>query len=155
LAWRKYGGAGNEGFSMGGLLAAYLASRFPVRRLVLLNTAVVYVSPGRLMRVIRDNGRHRDQGYFNKMKSTPIRAAWQFTRLVKHLKPEFPNVTVPTFIAQAGSDHIIHPNSARYIYSKLGGYRKLTWYPESKHLICLGEEAPKLFHEINAFLQKE
>jgi carboxylesterase len=151
----EYGTFDLVGFSMGGLLAAYIASRFPVRRLVLLNTAVVYVSPGRLAKVIGGTGRHRDQGYFKKIKSTPIRAAWQFTRLVKQLKPEFSNVKIPTFIAQSGSDHIIHPQSARYIYRRLGGFRKLAWYPKSKHLICLGEEAPELFKEINAFLEKE
>jgi carboxylesterase len=151
----KYGSFDLVGFSMGGLLAAYLASRYPVRRLVLLNTAVVYVSPRRLLNVIRGDWKYRDRDYFTKMKSTPIRAAWQFTRLVRHLKPEIAKVSVPTLIAQSKKDHIIHPSSARYIYNKLGGYRKLTWYAKSKHLICLDEDAQQLFKDVSVFLEKE
>jgi carboxylesterase len=151
----KYGSFDLVGFSMGGLLTAYLASRYPVRRLVLINTPVVYVSPGRLLKVIREDWKYRDRDYFYKMKATPIRAAWQFTRLVRHLKPELSNVSIPTLIIQGEEDHVVHPLSARYIYRKVNGYRKLTWYPKSKHLICLGEEAPQLFKEVNAFLDKE
>jgi carboxylesterase len=151
----EYGSFDLVGFSMGGLLSAYLASRYPVRRLVLINTPVVYVSPGRLLKVIREDWKYRDRDFFNKLRSTPIRAAWQFTRLVRHLKPELSKVSVPTLIVQSEEDHVVHPLSARYIYGKVGGYRKLTWYPRSNHLICLGEEAPQLFKEVNAFLEKE
>ena len=41
---------------MGGLLAAYLSVRYPVRRLILLNTAVIYVSPGRMLDVFVMSG---------------------------------------------------------------------------------------------------
>lgn len=143
------------GFSMGGLLAAYLAARYPVRRLVLLNTAVVYVSPSRMLQVLREDWKHSDEDVFNKAKSTPLRATWQFIRLVRHLKPELAKVTVPTFIAQGERDHVIHPHSANYIYNKLGGERELSWFPKSKHLICLGEEAPILFKKVSSFLEKE
>src|SRR5690606_22181155 len=40
------------GFSMGGLLGAYIANRYPVRRLVLLNAAVFYFSPGRMVKTL-------------------------------------------------------------------------------------------------------
>jgi carboxylesterase len=150
-----YGSFDLIGFSMGGLLAAYLASRYPVRRLILINASVVYVSPGRLLSTIREDWKYRDQEYFYKVKSTPLRAAWQFTRLVRHLKPELSNVTVPTFIAQSERDHVIHPLSARYIYEKVGGYRELRWYPRSKHLICHDEDAQHLFQEVSEFLEKE
>jgi esterase/lipase len=151
----EYGSFDLVGFSMGGLLTAYLASRYPVRRLVLINTPVLYVSPGRLLKVIRKDTKYQDRDYFNKLRSTPFRAAWQFTRLVRNLKPELSKVSVPTLVVQSEEDHVIHPLSARYIYGKLGGYRKLIWYPRSNHLICLGEEAPQLFKEVNAFLEKE
>lgn len=143
------------GFSMGGLLAAYLASRFPVRRLVLLNAAVIYVSPGRLLQMIKDDWKGGGTEPLSKVNTTPLRATWQFTRLVRHLKPEIAKVTVPTFIAQSERDQVIHPYSARYVYNKLTGYRELNWYAKSNHLICLGEEAPALFRQVSMFLEKE
>ncbi|TXK85356.1 carboxylesterase [Paenibacillus sp. N3.4] len=151
----QYGTFDLVGFSMGGLLAAYLAVRYPVRKLVLLNTAVIYVSPGRLMEVIRDEWKQQGKLSLLKAKSTPISATWQFTRLVRHLKPELSQVRIPTFIAQSERDQVIHPQSARYIYSKLKGQRELHWHPKSNHLICLGDEASTLFRQVSAFLEKE
>lgn len=152
---RDYGTFDMVGFSMGGLLAAYLSVRYPVRRLILLNTAVIYVSPGRLFEVIRDEWKHQRKFTLHKAKSTPLRATWQFTRLVRHLKPELSQVSIPTLIAQSEKDHVIHPQSARYIYRKVRGAREIHWHPRSDHLICHSDDAAELFHQVSAFLDKE
>ncbi|OAS13927.1 alpha/beta hydrolase [Paenibacillus oryzisoli] len=150
-----YGSFDMVGFSMGGLLAAYLSVRYPVRRLILLNTAVIYVSPGRLLSVLREEWKYQRKITLIKGKSTPLVATWQFTRLVRHLKPELSLVNKPTLIAQAERDQVIHPQSARYIYSKLRGQRELHWHAKSDHLICLSEDAPALFRQVSTFLDKE
>lgn len=142
------------GFSMGGLLAAYIATRYPVRRLVLLNAAVIYVSP-HFPRGLAARIRAGDRSQLLKMRGTPIRATWQFTRLVKHLKPELPKVQVPTFIAQSELDQVIHPLSARYLYGKLSGPREMHFFPKSDHMICQGPEASELFRAVLRFLAKE
>nr|WP_216855177.1 alpha/beta fold hydrolase [Paenibacillus alba] len=151
----KYGSFDMVGFSMGGLLAAYLAVRYPIRRLILLNTAVIYVSPGRMLEVIRDEWKYQRKVSLVKARSTPLRAAWQFTRLVRHLKPELSQVHIPTLIAQSERDQVIHPQSARYIYSKLRGQREIHWHPRSDHLICHSDDAPNLFRQVSVFLDKE
>lgn len=143
------------GFSMGGLLAAYIATRYPVRRLVLLNAALIYISPGHLARELTEQLRQGDRSHLEKIRGTPIQATWQFTRLVKHLKPELPKVQVPAFIAQSEKDHVIHPQSARYMYGKLSGPKELHYCPNSNHLICLGPDAPELFRQIDRFLAME
>ncbi|MGO4494376.1 alpha/beta hydrolase [Paenibacillus sp. 2RAB27] len=150
-----YGSFDMVGFSMGGLLAAYLSVRYPIRKLILLNTAVIYVSPGRLLNVLREEWKYQRKISFIKGKSTPLVATWQFTRLVRHLKPELSLVNKPTLIAQAERDQVIHPQSARYIYSKLRGQRELHWHAKSDHLICLSEDAPALFRQVSTFLDKE
>lgn len=151
----RFGSFDLVGFSMGGLLAAYLSTRYPVRKLILLNTAVIYVSPGRLLNVVRDKWKYQGKIGLSKAKNTPLRATWQFTRLVRHLKPELGQVQIPTLIAQSEKDHVIHPQSARYIYSKLKGQRELYWHPKSTHLICHSEDAAALFHQVSSFLDKE
>jgi esterase/lipase len=143
------------GFSMGGLLAAYIATRYPVRRLVLLNAAVIYVSPGHFARELTEQLRQGDRSHLEKIRGTPIQATWQFTRLVKYLKPELPKVKVPAFIAQSEKDHVIHPSSARYLFGKLSGPKELHYYPNSNHLICLGPDASELFRHIERFLATE
>ncbi|KIL39525.1 hypothetical protein SD70_19730 [Gordoniibacillus kamchatkensis] len=142
------------GFSMGGLLAAYIATRYPVRKLVLLNAAVIYVSP-HFARGFAERFRQGDRSHWNKMRGTPFRATWQFTRLVKHLKPELPKVTVPTLIAQSELDQVVHPLSARYLYGKLSGPRELRYFPKSSHMICQGPEAADLCRAVAHFLAKD
>ncbi|MBC8079482.1 MAG: alpha/beta fold hydrolase, partial [Gorillibacterium sp.] len=109
------------GFSMSGLIAAFLANRYPVRRLVLLNAAVIYVSPVRLLaNVIERLHSQNDKNYVNKNK-TPASAVIEFMKLVRELKPELGHVEVPTMVVQGGRDPIVHPFSSGYIMHKLKG----------------------------------
>jgi esterase/lipase len=142
------------GFSMGGLLAAYLANRYKVRRLVLLNAAVIYVSPRRFIREMAVRIRSKDWNGLEKAKKTPLRATLQFIKLAQTLRPEFRRVTVPTYVAQGENDPIVHPRSAYYIYDRLSGEKELHLYPQSKHMICLDVEADKLFRSVESFLSK-
>ncbi|WP_243735233.1 alpha/beta hydrolase [Paenibacillus turpanensis] len=140
------------GFSMGGLLAAYAANRLPVRRLVLVNTAVYYVSPGRFVREAVRQFRDGNLRSLSVKQATPLRAVLQFTQLVRELKPEFPQIRIPTLVVQGEQDQIVHPYSANYIYGRLAGKKQLIWYPRSRHMICLDEEAERLFTDIERFL---
>lgn len=142
------------GFSMGGLLAAHLACNFPVRRLVLLNAAVYYVSPRGFMRDLAARLRVRDWSMFRKMKKIPLNATWQFIQLAKALKPAFRRIGVPTFIAQSERDQIVHPRSARFLTATIPGEKELHLFPNSGHMICLDVEAQELFRAVERFLDK-
>ncbi|AEI41460.1 alpha/beta hydrolase [Paenibacillus mucilaginosus] len=144
------------GFSMGGLISAYLANRYPVRRLVLLNAAAIYVSPVRFLKDVALRARQKDWDYLKRGKKTPLRAAVQFMKLARYAKrEELPKVAVPTLIAQGRRDQIVHPRSADYIYRRLQGERELHFFERSRHLICLEEDAPALFAEVRRFLGVE
>jgi carboxylesterase len=148
----QYGAFDLVGFSMGGLIAAYIANRFPVRRLVLLNTAVIYVSPGRFLKEMNRRLQAGDWSYYTKIKGTPIRTTIQFMRLVRQLKPEISRLQLPTFIAQGQQDQIVHPASARYLEKKIAGDKVVHYFPKSRHLICLDVEAEELFDKVERFL---
>lgn len=149
---RHYGSFDLAGFSMGGLLAAYLANRYPVRKLVLLNTALIYVSPWRFMTELAGQMKKRDWRHVRKMRSTPVRATWQFMSLVRELKPEIPRVKAPTLIIQGERDPVVHPFSACYLERKLSCEREVCWFPKSRHLICLDVEANEVFRSVERFL---
>ncbi|WP_248925560.1 alpha/beta hydrolase [Paenibacillus hamazuiensis] len=152
---RQYGTFDLVGFSMGGLIAAYLANRFAVRRLVLLNAAAIYVSPGRFVRELAERTRTWKWSDWSKAKRTPLKATGQFLRLARELRPEFSLVTVPTLVVQGGLDPIVHPRSAQYIFNRLAGEKKLVTFPESKHMICLEPEAERLFELVHQFFRSE
>lgn len=144
------------GFSMGGLISAYLANRFPVRRLVLLNAAAIYVSPRLFVKDALQRMRSGDRRQWNKMTRTPLPAAVQFLKLARHVRrEELPRVTVPTLVVQSQRDHIIHPRSAYYIYERLRGDKRLVWFPQSGHMICHESEAREVFNAVEQFLCDE
>lgn len=140
------------GFSMGGLIAAYLANRFPVRRLVLLNAAVYYANPGRFVSHVLRQWRSGCLERVRFKQETTVGAVLEFAKLVRELKPEFARVTVPTLIAQSERDEVVHPRSAAYIANRVRGPKEVTVVPEALHMICMGRQARKLFVEVERFL---
>ncbi|MFD0682481.1 MULTISPECIES: alpha/beta hydrolase [unclassified Paenibacillus] len=153
---RYYGTFDLIGFSMGGLISAYIANRFPIRKLVLLNAAVYYFSPLRFIKNLAFRAQSNEWFNWNeKKRKTPWRATRQFIELNKQMRPELPQITVPTFIAQGEQDPIIHPKSAHYLYRKLRGEKEIHYYPGTRHMICLEPEAPLLFKSVEQFLDKK
>lgn len=149
-----YGEIDLIGFSMGGLLSAYIANRFPIRRLVLLNAAVFYFSPLRFVKDVVRRIRTDDWAHWSKVKKTPLRATRQFLELNKQMLPEISQIKVPTLIAHGELDGIIHPKSAQYLYRQLQGEKELEIFSGLHHMICLEPGAQDVFRSVERFLIK-
>jgi len=153
------------GFSMGGLIASFLAANYPVDKLVLLSAAAYYINPRQLGTDIkqmifdsfRGNLQENElfQRYKRKITETPLAATLQFRRLVSFIKPLLNQVKVPTLIAQGECDGIVPPKSAEYLYQTIGAkQKKLTYIKDSKHHICHCEERTALFSQVLDFLME-
>ena len=151
------------GFSMGGMIASYLAAKYPVDKLILLSAAAFYLNPKQLAvdtkEMVKDSLRGNLQEnelflrYKRKIKETPFAATLQFRRLVSFIKPLLHQVNVPTFIAQGECDGIVPPKSAEYLFHTISAkHKKLTLFKHSKHLICHCEERDTLFSQVLEFL---
>ncbi len=151
------------GFSMGGLIAAHLAARYPIDKLVLLSASLFYINPRQLFTdaatIIKKHfsstvdAKEAYRRYVNKAKTTPPRAVIHFRHLVKILKQELPQVTTPTLIIQGGKDDLVEPRSAEHIYRTIRSAEKhLHILPESKHIICHDCEQEQLLALIEDFL---
>lgn len=152
------------GFSMGGLIASYLAAKYKVERLVLLSAAALYVNPPQLLADIREILSDAVQGrlkqntlychYSRKLRMTPFTAARQFKKVVTLVRPMLKKVQVPTLIAQGECDGIVPPKSAKYLYEHISSTEKrLLYIHHSKHLICHCKESERLFAEVLDFLK--
>jgi esterase/lipase len=152
------------GFSMGGMIASYLAVHYPVEKLVLLSAAAYYVNPKQLFidigEMFRDlfHGRLYENELFlryrRKWKETPVAAAIQFRKLVYSIRPLIPQVSIPTFIAQGEVDGVVPPKTAQYLYNNIcSSSKKLFFLKNSKHIICHSEEREELFQNILRFLK--
>ena len=152
------------GFSMGGLIAGYLTTRYPVKKLILLSAAAYYVNPLQLSKDVKSmlldflrgkiGGNELYIRYMNKIKSTPVAATIQFRKLVQYIRPILPQVKIPTFIAQGDRDGIVPLKSASYLYNTIRAEQKrMIYVKDSNHLICHCESRQTLFEEILAFLK--
>ena len=102
------------GFSMGGMIASYLAAKYPVARLVLLSAAAKYVNPKQMMQDTRQMVKESLSGiidtnplydrYRHKLTSTPLSAAIEFMKLVKQTKNSLEKLHLPVLIVQGESD---------------------------------------------------
>ncbi|MDF2874120.1 MAG: hypothetical protein K0R22_803 [Sporomusa sp.] len=152
------------GLSMGGLLTLKLASEYPLRRLAVIS-APIYIANKRLKLlplyrmftnfVPKKRKRLLDVGeqYSITYDVTPLSSLSSLLELVKHVMGVLPLVTVPALIVQSTKEHTVEPESAQYIYDKLGSAEKqLVWLNKSGHIVTLDLERDYVFQLLDQFL---
>lgn len=153
------------GFSMGGLIAAYLTARYSISKLVLLSAAVKYINLKQIKEDVQEMARdlrkkqlHENElflRYREKLMITPPAAAHQFQKVVRLARPELKKITTPVFIAQGTKDGIVPVTSADYIYKHVSSAERHLYYSrEAKHLICHTGNKEELFEKVFTFLSK-
>lgn len=152
------------GFSMGGIIALYLAMRYKVKKLVLLSAAAKYVAHSQLLKDIRLMAREAMYGqlkenelfnrYKNKIKNVPVSATFQFMKIVRQVKLYMHKIDVPTFIAQGRLDGIVPYATAQLLYDQLPTKEKQIYFsPKGKHHICYSNDCDLWFPKVINFLQ--
>lgn len=153
------------GFSMGGLIALYLAMRYPIDKLVLLSAAAKYISPrilledatimlkGSILKKYPPNTFYHLYNY--KLTHTPIRAAIEFLRVVHLVKPFYEKIQVPVCLVQGKKDGIVPYSAAEELYERLGSQTKLLISSEmGKHHICYSDDCESWFEKVLRFLHQ-
>lgn len=152
------------GFSMGGIIAMYLALRYKVKALVLLSPAARYIRTKQfvfdLNKLFIDilQGEYKDNEFFKlyerKVIDVPLTSVKEFTRLVHKVSPYYSKITVPVCLVQGEKDELVPYSTASYLYDKIASTKKkLIISPEGKHLICYCKDADKWFKEALEFLK--
>jgi carboxylesterase len=152
------------GLSLGGLLSFKLAGEYPVRGIVSLNTPI-YIADRRLpflpvVRMFRNFMPKRrrkttavDSCYSISYDKTPLNSLSSLLELIKEVDGLLPQIGTPTLIVQSRNEHTIRPESASYIYDRLGGEdKKLVWLERSGHVVTLDVEHQLLFETVAGFL---
>ncbi|WP_106494795.1 alpha/beta hydrolase [Lentibacillus sp. Marseille-P4043] len=153
------------GFSMGGMIASYLAAKYKVDKLVLLATAGKYLS---FKQILLDVGEAIADGfrgelnknklylhYKRKLGEVPFKANLEFLKLVKYTKPYLKDIDTPVLIAQGQQDSMVPYKTAYFLEKEITSKRKeVVFFERSRHLICLGNDKDALNTMIYAFLTK-
>ncbi|MEK4230966.1 alpha/beta hydrolase [Solibacillus sp. FSL H8-0538] len=153
------------GFSMGGMIALYLAKRYKVKKLVLLSAAAKYVSPSQLVRDLRDvaddaiHGSLKNnvlfQRYAFKLKHVPFSATVEFMKIVRLVEPYISHIKIPVYIVQGELDGIVPKATAHYLMEHISSAEKYVYLSTGgKHHICYSEDCDSWFSEVMKFLCK-
>lgn len=130
------------GFSMGGLLGIHLASTYPVRQLVTINTPYYYWDIRQAWRNLREDCRSHLSRYWKSLVKIPIPSMLQFRRLLAETKTLLPRVTCPYLILQGLKDDTVKSASATHLREHVGSDQvDIVYFPDSGHLLLKGSEA--------------
>lgn len=146
------------GFSMGGLIAAHLASEHPVQFIVAINTPVFYWNIHRvflnLMEDVRTKKRGHIRRYLKASANSPIRAMLQFLLLLRHGKKKFGAVHCPVLIIQAEDDDTVRRRSVDYMDRHIASDKiTIRYFHQGGHLILLSREAEQVMACVDEFIR--
>ncbi len=153
------------GFSMGGMIAAYLAAKYTCKKLVLLSTSRKYISIPRIgvdilnftqkavRRKLKDDALFHH--YRKKYGSVPVKAIREFLKCMKFTKPYLKEIHCPVFIVQGMQDGMVPYKAVHYLDKEIPVDAEIIYFHDSKHLICLGEDKDVVIDAVFQFLIKE
>jgi len=154
------------GLSMGSLLAMKAAAELPVKKAVFMS-APIYVYDKRapfvgVAKYFRKwiNKKRRSYDVEDKYNIAyevmPLKALHSMLKLINHCSREvLPQIKVPCLIMQSRQEHTVRPESAEFIYNKLGSAeKKLIWIEHAGHILTLANNREEVFKEVLAFLQE-
>ncbi|WP_249872712.1 alpha/beta hydrolase [Oceanobacillus saliphilus] len=154
------------GFSMGGMIAAYLAAKYKIDKLVLLATSGKYLNFKQIgfdiAEVIGDGikgtlGENKLYTHYkNKLGAVPLKANIEFMKLVRFTRRYLDKVESPVLIAQGHQDGMVPYKSAYYLEKEIHSKKKeVVFFDRSRHLICLGDDKDTLNGMVYHFLVEE
>lgn len=130
------------GFSMGGLLSFHLASTYPVKQLVTINTPYYYWDIQQAWRNLKEDYRPHSRRYVNSLFKIPFRSMFQFRLLLAETKQILPSITCPYLILQGQLDDTVKAISAEHLRQQVGSEDvEISYFPHSDHLLLKGPEA--------------
>ncbi|UJL47036.1 alpha/beta fold hydrolase [Virgibacillus sp. NKC19-16] len=155
------------GFSMGGMIASYLAAKYKVDNLVLLAPSGKFLSFRQMtldIASVAADGMRGNLGknklylhYKKKMEAAiPFKANIEFVKLVKFTRRYLKKVKSPVLIAQGQQDGMVPYKTAYYLDKEISSKQKeVVFFERSRHLICLGDDKDTLNQMVYEFLVRD
>ncbi len=148
------------GFSMGGLLALYLARNFDVRGVITLSAPIRIYSSKTAADYIRGRIKaHFPEALYEKSarvlscKRPPMLTFHNFFRLIGYVKENLRHIDKPVLIMQSYGDRRVRPLSANIIYNNIGSKDKsIIYLHKSGHIITCDTEKEQVFKEVYSFI---
>ncbi|MFG6150423.1 alpha/beta hydrolase [Halobacillus sp. B23F22_1] len=153
------------GFSMGGMIASYLAAKHEADRLVLLSAALKYISFPQMIKdtfgIVTDawKGSLIENPLFiryrTKVTQTHFLSSLEFMKCVEFTKPYLQHVRCPTLIMQGKLDGMVPSKAANFLEQEISSpLKEVVFLPKSKHLVCHDQDRDTLCEKVIDFLRE-
>lgn len=109
------------GFSMGGVIASYLATRFPVKKLILIAPAFIHFNLENYTNIVIKSASVLLSSKVDEVKkdSLPKTFYSAFLDCIKQLKSSISEVTCPVLLIQGDDDEVIATRSSEWAFNQI------------------------------------
>lgn len=154
------------GFSMGGVLAIYLALKYKVNKIVLLSASLKYIDVKQLYKLAielmkkRKNLSDEEKIFLNenyyKFKNIRPATLLNFAEVVRLVSPYLKNIHQPIMIVQGLKDGLVPSETAQFIHEQVASKEKVLHFsPNGYHQICFSDDRMQWFAKVLGFLKQE
>lgn len=154
------------GYSMGGMIAAYLAAKYQVSKLVLLAPAGKVISIKQMTYDIGEaivdsfKGKIEENKLFvryrQKAGNVPFKANIELLKLVRLTRSYLKDINVPVFIAQGQQDAMVPAKTIYYLAKEIPSEEiEVVLFDQSDHYICHGSDKDTLNQMVLNFLKQK
>lgn len=154
------------GFSMGGMLAMYLALRYKVQKLVLLSSSLKYIDIKQLFQLSKGYLQNREditeqqflilRQNMYQAKKMKIPTMISFREVVQEVAPYVSKIKQPIIIVQGMKDGLVPSATAQFIYEKVASTKKKIYLSKNgTHQICYSDDRQQWFEEVFQFILQE
>ncbi len=147
------------GFSMGGLIAVNLASKYDIKAIVTINTPIYYWNLKRVGLNIYDDFRKKQlsnlKRYINAKKASPMISMINFLKLLNTTKLKLPKIDCSFLVIQTKDDDTSRLKSSDYIYDNINSKDKnIILYEEGGHTVLVNQHKDKVIKDVEEFIGK-
>ncbi|MDX8416931.1 alpha/beta hydrolase [Absicoccus intestinalis] len=121
------------GFSMGGVIASYLASIFTIDQLILVAPAFEYISAHTVLEYGVKAVKNIYQNQPQKEEKPSSKQTSAFTEIVNTYRESIASVNCPVLLLHGLKDEVIPLSSSRNAYQKIKGKHRLICFEDGKH----------------------
>lgn len=141
------------GFSMGGLIATYMAD-LPVQAFIFVNTPLKLSDTGKVIKNISTSFRNYAEKYVRATLCTPLPALAELYLLLNETRDtNFSKIKAPCLIIQTRDDDTANSKSGDMISQRLSCKHKVVYYEHGGHKIFDGDTCPEVCREILDFIK--
>ena len=143
------------GFSMGGVIASYLAGKYPVEKLILISPAFIHFNIENYAGIAIKTGKKLLSGSDENKPSMPRSFYCAFMGCVKEHKNDIRKVSCPILLIQGDADEVIPTRSSEWAYEQIShDQKKCIFLHGGKHRLLQDKSVQDVaFLLIDDFLQ--